>query len=346
MLNLISKRTEVDTIETLFIDKGRDAYPAYMEFCKKNRLSLHQLYGYRETLKKINISFETELKQYYEQHLKDAYGYPGLKINLPKADNSALDKCLIICPLLDAIVKQYNAFGKEGEIDKDIIRLSKPLKVEECKSLLPNKYFEIANDNNEIMSVLGGLFGAGNSLLAHVDPFKDKNYHSLIDLLENETNVLYSNYHAFQKPYLDFLIKQGVIGVNADGCVYIANPSMVKVLKSLWEYDACSYWHYGEAERKTIDDMCANGWLVKDNHLLSKPERDYFSYYLDNMKFTNGKAYRNHYAHGDSLLADDVNAHSLAYITFLELLTILLLKIEDDLQLARNTGLLPTKQNN
>lgn len=334
MLNLINKRTEVDTMETLLIDKGKDAYPTYMVFNQKNRLSLHQLYVYRNTLSTINCSFERDLKEFYEHYLRNAYGYPGLDINLPKTEDSALNKCLIICPVIDAIVKQYNAFVEEGEIDKELIRLSQPLKVEEGKSLLKNKYFEIAEGNNDIKSVLYGLFGSGNSLLAHVEPFKKKNYHSLIDLLTNEEKVLYSNYHAFQKPHLDFLIEQGVIGVNADGYVYVANPSMVRVLKSLWEYDACSYWHYGENERKTIDDMCVKGWLVKDDHLLSKPERDYFSYYLDNMKFTNGKAYRNHYAHGDSLSADDVNAHSVAYITFLELLTILILKIEDDLQLA------------
>lgn len=345
MLNLINKRTEVDTLETVLIDKGRDAYPSYMAFDKKNRLSLFQLYAYEGALAQINSSFEYELKQFYEHYLKDAYGYPSLDINLPKADDSALNKCLIICPVLDAIVKQYNAFVKEGEIDKELIRLSKPLKVEEGKSLLANKYVEIA-DNNEIKRILWGLLGHGNGMLEYVEPFKNKHYSSLVELLENETNVMYSKYHNYQKPHLDFLINQGVIGVNANGCIYIANLSMVKVLKSLWEFEACSYWHYEEAERNTIDDMCAKGWLVKDNHLLSKPERDYFSYYLDNMKFTNGKAYRNHYAHGDSLSADDVNAHSLAYITFLELLTILLLKIEDDLQLARNTGLLPTKQNN
>ena len=341
MLNLINKRTEVNTMETLFIDKGKDAYPTYMVFVQKNMLSLHQMYTYRSTLNTIYCSYEGELKQFYEHYLKDAYGYPGLAINLPNDDDSALNKCLIICPVLDSIVKQYNAFVEEGEIDKELIRLSKPLKVEEAKSLLINKYFEIAEDNDDIKSVLYGLFGAGNSLLAYVEPFKNKNYRSLIDLLTNEEKVLYSNYQSFQKPHLDFLIKQGVIGINADGYIYVANPSMVKVLKSVWEYDACSYWHYGETERKTIDDMSAKGWLVKDNHLLSKPERDYFSYYLDNMKFTNGKAYRNHYSHGDSLSTDDINAHSVAYITFLELLTILLLKIEDDLQLAKIQAFCP-----
>ena len=168
-------------------------------------------------LKKNGSSIENELKQFYECHLKEEYDFPGLPINLPKVDESALDKCRVLCPELDAIVHQYSIFVDEDEIDQDLIRLSKPLKVEEGKSLLANKYYEIAEGNNEIQSVLWGVLGSGNSILSHVDPFKDKNYHSLIELLENETNVLYSNYAEFQKHHLDFLIQQGIIGINSDG---------------------------------------------------------------------------------------------------------------------------------
>ena len=286
-------------------------------------------------MKKNGSSFEKELKQFYEFHLRKEYDFPGLPINLPNVEDSALNKCRVLCPELDAVVHQYNTFVEEDEIDKDLIRLSKPLKVEEGKSLLANKYYEIAEDNNEIQGVLWGVLGSGNSILSHVDPFKDKNYHSLIELLENETNILYSNYAEFQKHHLDFLIQHGIIGVNSDGCIYIVNQSTIKVLRSLWEYGVCSYWHYNNEERQILDDMLAKGWLVKDNHLLSKPERDYFSYYLDNAKFTNGMAYRNHYMHGSTPPVDNENEHSIAYITFLKLLAILLLKIEDDLWLAR-----------
>lgn len=106
-------------------------------------------------------------------------------------------------------------------------------------------------------------------------------------------------------------------------------------MRSLWEYGVCSYWHCNDEERQVLDDMLAKGWLVTDNHLLSKPERDYFSYYLDNARFTNGMAYRNHYMHGSTPPVDDENVHSVAYMTFLKLFTIILLKIEDDLWLAK-----------
>ena len=335
LINLINKRIEVDAIESTLIDKGRNSYPSYIKFIHKNRLSLCQLYAYEEVLDKNGSSFESELKRFYECHLKEEYDYPSLSINLPDLDDSALNKCRVLCPELDAVVHQYSTFVEEDEIDKGLIRLSKPLKVEEGKSLLDNKYYEIAEGNNEIRSVLWGLLGSGNSLLAHVEPFKDKNYHSLVELLENEKKVQYSNYADFQKPHLDFLIQQGIIGVNPDGCLYIVNQSTIKVLRSLWEYGVCSYWHYNDEERQILDDMHAKGWLVKDNHLLSRPERDYFSYYLDNAKFTNGMAYRNHYMHGSTPPVDDEKEHQIAYITFLRLLAILLLKIEDDLWLAR-----------
>ena len=335
LLNLINKRTEVDTIESLLIDIGRDSYPTHIGFNKKNNLALYQMFAYNKVLtQKLNSSFEIELKSFYEEYLQAQHGYCGLPICLPLNDDPTLNKCRVLCPELDAVVKQYNTFVEEGEIDKDLIRLSKPLKVEEGKSLLENKYYEIAEGNNEIQSVLSGLLGSGNSILTHVDPFKDKNYHSLIELLDNETNVLYSNYAEFQRHHLDFLIQQGVIGVNSDRCLYIVNQSTIKVLKSLWEYGVCSYWHYNDEERQVLDDMLAKGWLVKDDHLLSKPERDYFSYYLDNRRFTNGMAYRNHYMHGSTPPVDDENMHIVAYQTILRLFAVLILKIDDDLRLA------------
>ena len=335
LIDLINKRTEVDTLESSLMDKGRYSYPSYMIFENKNRVSLAQLCAYGKVLQQNGSSFEKELKQFYEFHLRNEYDYPCLPINFPNEEDSALNKCRVLCPELDAVVTQYNMFVEEDEIDKELIRLSKPLKVEEGKSLLENKYYEIAEGNDEIQSVLWGLFGSGNSILAYVEPFKDKNYHSLVELLEKENNVKYSNYADYQKSHLDFLIRQDVIGLNTDGELYIVSRSKINVLRSLWENEVCSYWHYNDEERHILDDMLTKGWLVTDDHLLSKPERDYFSYYLDNMKFTNGKAYRNHYMHGSTSPVDDEKEHQIAYITFLRLLAILLLKIEDDLLLAR-----------
>ena len=338
LVNLINKKSEVDTIEYFIMDTGKHSYPSYTVFNHKNQMSLYELYAYNNVLKRLDSSFEKELKLFYERFLQSEYDYPSIPLSFPMENDSSLNKCRVLCPELDAIVKQYNTFVEEDEINKDLIRLSKPMKVEEGKSLLVNKYYEINVKNETIDIVLRGLFRSGNSLLHFVKPFKDKNYHSLIELLEHENEVLYSNYDDFQKPHLNFLIEQNLIGINDSGQLYVINKTKIEVLKSLWEYGVCSYWHYNTEGRAILDDFFNKNWLIKDDHLLSSFERDYFSYYLDNMKYTNGMAYRNHYMHGSTPPVDDEKEHETAYLTILKLLTILVLKIEDDLWLARRAA--------
>lgn len=338
LVNLINKQCEVDTIEPFIMDKGKYSYPSYTHFNHKNSLSLYELYGYNEVLKRMESSFEKELKLFYESFLQTEYDYPSVPLSFPMENDSSLNKCRVLCPELDAIVKQYNTFVEEDEIDKDLIRLSKPIKVEDGKSLLVNKYYEINIENEDIDIILRGLFRSSNSLLHFVEPFKDNHYHSLIELLEHESEVLYSNYDDFQKPHLNFLIEQSLIGINESGYLYIVNKTKIEVLKSLWEYGVCSYWHYNTEGREILDDFLKKKWLITDDHLLSRFERDYFSYYLDNMKYTNGMAYRNHYMHGSTPPVDDEKEHATAYLTILKLFAILILKIEDDLWLARRTA--------
>lgn len=335
LLDLVNKPRETNTIEQILIDTGRFSYQTNSLFQQKNWLALYQLHGYNNVLKKLNSSFETELKQFYEIYLKDEFGYPGLAISFPREDYSALEKCRILCPELDNVVKQYNVFVENDDIDKDLIRLSSPVKVEDVVSLFKYKYYELVDGNNELCFILWDLFGASNSFLSYVEPFKEKNYHSFVDLLLNEDEVLYNNYQDFQKPNVDRLIDKSIISIDDDGSLHITNDKRIGVLKELWEYGVCSYWHYDEPERQYLDELCAKGWVTKDGHLLSKPERDYFSYYLDNSKFTNGPALRNHYAHGSNPSADDENTHMEVYLVFLRLLTIIIIKIYDDLWLAR-----------
>lgn len=335
LLNLINKKVEADGMEKVFMDKGVDSYPENIAFNKKELLSQNMLYAYDKVLQELGSSLTNELKHYYETHLSSEYDYPSLVLNLPLPNDSFLNKCRILCPELDAVVKQYTTFVEYDEIDEELIRLSHPLKIEEGKSLLVNKYYEINTDNTDVNQAISGLFASGNYILHHVEPFKGKHYHSLVDLLEHEDSVSYSNYSERQKKFLDILIQQELIGINSQGRLYIVDETKIEILESLREYGVCSYWHYDDKGRKILDDYREKGWVVTDDHLLSKPEREYFSYYLDNMMFTNGKAYRNHYAHGSVTSAIDDKEHLDAYYTLLKLLVILMMKIEDDLWSAR-----------
>ena len=92
--------------------------------------------------------------------------------------------------------------------------------------------------------------------------------------------------------------------------------------------------------------MIKKGWVIVDDHLLSKEERNYFSFYTDNEKFTNGSSYRNHYAHGSEPPTDDVEYHITAYYVLLKLFILLILKIYDDLWLARKVMMIDLRNKN
>ncbi len=332
MIDLISKSSEVDGLEHAMTTMSKDSYPYYRHFNFKNDLSSVQLYLFNCILQDSANSIESNLKKYYEDYLKHAYGYPSMALNIPTQVDLTLNKCRIILPELDSIIKQYNTYIYEDEIDPDYIRLLKPLKLTDGKSLLQNKYYEIKDGNNEIWRILHNLFASG-SLLGHVDPHKDKGYSNLFELLQKEI-VEYKNYEDHQKAEIDYLVQHNILHIADTGCISFVNFDEIIALLSLWEYRACSYWHCNENGRDALDNMLSKGWVTTNEHLLTTEEQKYFSYYLDNQEFTNGLAYRNHYAHGSSPSVDDENAHRLAYMVFLRLLIFLILKIDDDLQLA------------
>lgn len=343
MLELINKESEIDELEMALIDKSKNAYPDFTSFHLKNNLAIYQLSEYCKVLSQLGTSFEQILKKFYKENLFNKYGYPALNLNYPNIKDSWLNKCRVLFPELDSVIKQYNTYVLYDKIDTDLIRLEKPLKMTEGKSLLINKYYEINEESSEIHIILNYIFGS-NTLLYYVKPFKEKHYHNLFDLLNNE-EVYYEFYEEYQKTSINFLLSHDIIKKSEDGKLSMPDDDFKIILKSLWKYQACSYWHYSDKGMRYLDEMLNKGWLIKNDNLLTKEEKRYFSYYMDNGEFTNGFAYRNLYAHGCIISEEDTEKHHIAYLVFLRLLTILVLKIEDDLWCATKafvTGILST----
>lgn len=333
MINLINKNCEVEAIEPAFMDKSKTAYPNYQKFEDKNNLAIYQLAGYNNILLQLGLPIERLLENFYISYLSEEFCYSGLPIRLPKVEDGWLEKCRIIFPELDNIARQYDTFVKEDEIDSEYLAMLPPQKMSEAKSLLMNKYYEINESNPTIKQVLFYLF-ASASLLYNVAPYKHKKYHSLVELIIHES-VGYDQYTSYQKSKIDFLIENRMLKIDDEGKQKFTNVKILPALKAIWEFGSCSYWHYDKDARNGLDELLELGLLVTDDHLLTKNERGYFSYYTDNSEYTNGYAYRNFYAHGCTPQANDDNAHAIAYFSMLRLLIILMLKICDDLWLAR-----------
>ena len=332
MLNLINKHCEVEGLEYLLMDKSSTAYPDYSSFRHKNMIALYQLYGFCQSLNRLDRPLENGLCKFYSETLKNKVGYPSIEIKLPNCNDDWLTKCRMIFPELDNVARQFNTFVEEDEIDPEYLELLKPMKMTDAKSLLVSKYCEANNNSKDIGNILNNLFDSG-SLLDYVEPYKNESLGSFVNLMEHK-KVNYNNYEEHQKYKIDFLIDLDIVQVEKDGTLVFVNHSIIEVLKHIWEFSACSYWHLDEEGRAAANEMIKKGWLITDDHLLSREERKYFSFYTDNVEFTNGYEYRNRYAHGKTPPPSDVNAHTEAYLVLLRLFTILLLKVYDDLHLA------------
>lgn len=149
--------------------------------------------------------------------------------------------------------------------------------------------------------------------------------------------VNYNNYEDYQKSDIDYLQKTGYIYISEERIIRIEKTKDILLLKQLHEYQACPYWYYDSITQNTISEMVEKGWLVEDNHLLTPCERDYFSYYLNNEKYTNGPALRNRYMHGAAIGSSEAE-HRKAYFRILNLMILLTLKIFEDLSMKKFLG--------
>ncbi|MEE1400214.1 MAG: hypothetical protein UF329_07365, partial [Bulleidia sp.] len=88
---------------------------------------------------------------------------------------------------------------------------------------------------------------------------------------------------------------------------------------------------------KQLKQMIQSGEVLVDNKLFTKPEYQYLDYLLNNSEFSNSKALRNKYIH-DSIV-DDEKVMTKDYITFLKIMILIIIKINDDICIRddRNT---------
>ena len=87
--------------------------------------------------------------------------------------------------------------------------------------------------------------------------------------------------------------------------------------------------------RFEIDILIEEKKLVVENTLFSREEVKYFNFYLNQKIFTNGYDLRNKYSHGTNTQPEQ--KHKYDYYLILKIIILILLKIEDDIIINKNT---------
>ena len=329
-VGLVNKTHNLLLFERLGLT-AKNSYPAGIVFQHTNNLAITQIAAVNDLLKKNGRSIECAIKEFYETYLQDNYDYPSPSLNILLDNADYCTKLKAILPEMEAVVKQYNEFVNDGIIDLNFLEMASPLKLTKCRSLIDKKNITLTNDASELKKVMFYFF-SDQSMLSHVNPYKDYHYNCLFDLIRNRNGVLYQNYEEYQIGDIDYLINNGYLHKSKDGLLYFSNVYEVMVLYNLYHSEVCSYWLSSFGECQVMDDYIKKGWCKANDNLFSQPEQDWFSYYLNDERFVNAKAYRNHILHGTANMSEDVSHY--VYSTLLMLFVILLLKIEQDLATA------------
>lgn len=333
LINLVNKDSETDALEWAFMDHGKDAYFMNQSCQISNNLAIANVNLYSQMLFTMGQRLESLVKNFYEKHFKKDYGYPTLQLTLPAEDADWVAKCRTIMPELDSVSKQYNLFVEEEDIDPRLFSYGKPLLITDVKSLFKNKYYVIRGNSLEILEPMMLLFRTAG-ILHVIDGFDTTRIHNFYDFITSR-EVPYSVYEEdYRKDKIDKLIVRGYLKIDEHGILRPDNKSAIEILGCLWRNHVVSYWHHSKSVRELLDKWKEEDLLEIDDHLLCKSERNLFSYYLNNNKYTNGPAIRNQYAHGTIPVGDDVQVHAKNYYLLLMLLILLLLKIEDELRIG------------
>ncbi|QNH63719.1 hypothetical protein [Hymenobacter sediminicola] len=333
-ISLVSKTSQLGTLEKVIGLRSSNEYRTGTTFSLNNMASIAQLAGYNEIIIESNNSLENIIHHVFTKSFQDLYKFSNnATFAIPSKDSSFFEKIRILAPEFESILKQYKLFAEEGVIDFELLQISSnPFEIKDIPSINNEKYIYINTDNETEINCINILF-SNQTLLSYIDPFKDKNYDNFYEILTKE-EIKYTYYEEYQTQYLDYLVENNYILINHENIITPTNPIKLIILQDLYQNEFASKHHFSEEFKKEVEEMINEKILYSDNSLLSKPEQAYFNYFLNKKEFTNGLDLRNSYLHGTQARHDEVEKHRNSYLTYLKLLFLLLLKIEDDLYIS------------
>jgi len=327
LITLVSKESELDTMEKVFM-QSKHEYIIGSTYQRKSMLAYLQLVIYTDYLNRRSLSLEAIIESVVTEFFKGHYQIT-LQFKFPSGNATYLEKIRTLAPDFEFLLRQYQAYVKEGEIDMELLQINSiPLYFSEIPSLLPKKY---AYSDHDKIRYLKYLFFSDQSPLHYVEPFNSQ-YNNLYDLLvKQEVNI--ENFANFQQTEIHRLITDDYLLLDANNVVRIKQSLLLFVIGELYTNNVISYWHYPDAIRTVMDDMAVNNLLIFESTLFTKEELGYFNYHLNKKDYTNGVDLRNKYAHGTNTTSE--KEHQSDYYILLKLLILTVLKVEDDMLLHK-----------
>lgn len=323
-LTLDSKKDNDTSLLSFFTPQAKYLYYNSVSFNSKEMYSDAILHSYLNILNLFNVKIEDMIEWFFLEYIKDEFQIDNFAFKMPSSGTSYLEKCKIILPEIDRIFKQYNMLVEDNEIDHELIQMSSSsFKSKDMKSFNRNKYVYSSSDWYKIASRL--LFSSQSGIFYLPNKKEYENFFTLI-LAEELTR---NDFQEYQLRDMQWLFDNSLLCENSKGVLEFIDPKVIRLIQELYYHEVISYWHCPLSAQQMIKELSVQETIYFESSLFSKNEQDYFDYYFNKSKFTNGHDIRNKYLHGTS--ANDEKEHHYDYYRILKLLVVIIIKINDDL---------------
>lgn len=332
----VNKLNYLGTLERMLGVKGKKEYCTGIAFQQLQALATLQTIGYYATLKRNGVRLENVLEWFFKTYLKEEFNAEGFILNLPSENATFLEKCRSIVSEIDSVLKQFRLYVENNIVDHELLQLSsEQMLFKDISSFLNNKYIYPKGDEYQTASY--HMFSDQSAL--HYIVGVESSYNNFSDLICNE-KVKKESFEDYQINGLNWLFEHDYILYDDQGFI-VLKENRVKLLKELYYNEVINRYHV-KNHNDVIFDMEKRELIEYGASLFSKPEQDYFNYLLNKSGFSNGLDLRNRYVHGTQ--TSDEKEHEKDYFTFLRILILIVIKINNEFCLADKEGILKSNR--
>ena len=245
--------------------------------------------SYDKLLLTQNKRIEDLLKWFYTEFIAEEFHVHKFIFNSSSTNTTFIEKCRNLCSEIDSILKQYQLYYENNDIDRDLLEInSKPLLFSQLESYDKNKYAYIVD--TEYINSMNLLF-SDQSYLNLITKLLDTNKTFISEIINPTIDLFLTDFDESQKKLIKKLQQQQLIILNQQNQI-IAKKNNIEVLKDFYE-NSCIC---NKAYQKQLNKL--NIECKYTNSLFSTSEVDYLNFILNKKQFPNGHDLRNKYIPG------------------------------------------------
>lgn len=324
-IDLVNKKCYSALFESLNL-KVLKSYSPNQTFNSKSIIANMQMAAYYNYLNKNNIRLEDIVEWFFEKYLKKEFNVDNYIISMPSANSNYFEKCKSVLPEFDLILKEFKYYCEDGVIDQDLVNISSTHMFFQDIPSLNNKKYIYANQLDDTILIQHYFFS--NQCLLSYNPITNKSYNSFYELLRS-IKMKYSDYSIHEQKIVDWLVDKELLLID-NNYIKIRNKPLINIYADLYFNEVINYWRYPKQSRDIVDSLLDKNIVYSENTLFSKPEQDYFNYYLNMSEFIDGFDIRNSNLHGSQVGDRKSDIHQNRYMIILQLLILIIIKINDD----------------